>query len=430
MGELDLLPKVQDADLKGKVVLIRMDHNVVKKGKIKDPYRIEATFPTLMHVIAKGGKPIIMTHIGRPRDKKTGEIKISYDEDVTAIVEFLRNKLGLKIVVPQFSAYENKGYMGIDTTINFHLKALTKGTIDAIYLPNTRFFAGEEDKGEMKEMFGKQLAGLADVFVNDAFGSWQPHASTVTPAEYLPAYAGLIMQKEIANLRKIFEPEKPFVAVVAGSKFDTKIGPLRSLIDKVDYLLLGGVIYNAFLAVKYNIEIKGIDSTDLEIAREFVELAGKKSGKVLEPQFIVESDTLDGKFEGQHRIHKISDLKPGTKLNYILDIGPESFEDPIIKDTLLRANTIFVNAVMGLTPHFWEGTSALYTLIDQNRNAQKLYGGGDTLQELKNLLPGMYMQCLDNPSYYFFTGGGTILTAIELGSPWKLEAIKALLKKN
>ncbi len=430
MGELDLLPKLQDADLKGKIVLIRMDHNVVKKGKIKDAYRIEATFPTLMHVIAKGGKPVIMTHIGRPRDKKTGEIRISYDEDVSPIVEFLRNKLGLKILVPQFTAYDNKGYIGIDSTINFHLRALKKGTIDAIYLPNTRFFAGEEDKGDLRELFGKQLAAIAEVFVNDAFGSWQPHASTVIPAEYLPSYAGLIMQKEIANLRKIFEPEKPFIAVVAGSKFDTKIGPLRSLIDKVDHLLLGGVIYNAYLAVKYDIEIKGIDAADIEIAREFVELAKKKTGKVLEPQYIVESDTLDGKIENQYRTHKISDLKPGTKLNYILDISPESFKDPLIEERLLSANTIFVNAVMGFTPHFWEGTSALYSLIDQNKNAQKLYGGGDTLQELKNLLPGMYMQCLDNPSYYFFTGGGTILTAIELGSPWKLESIKALLKKN
>ncbi|MBP7563361.1 MAG: phosphoglycerate kinase, partial [Candidatus Cloacimonetes bacterium] len=253
-------------------------------------------------------------------------------------------------------------------------------------------------------------------------------ASTVKPAEYLPAYAGLLMQKEISNLQKIFEPDKPFLAVVAGSKFDTKIGPLRSILKKVDHLLLGGVIYNAYLSVKYGIEIKGIDPADLDIAKEFVALAKENPGKVLEPQHIVESDTLEGRIEGQYRTHCIHDLKEGTKLNFVLDIAKESYDDENIKNIILKAETIFVNAVMGLTPHFCEGTESLYTLIDQNAKAHKLYGGGDTLQELKNLLPGMYIRCIDDPTYYFFSGGGTILTAIELGSPWELASIKALLK--
>lgn len=428
MREYDLLPKIQDADLKDKIVLVRMDHNVVKKGKIKDAFRIDATYATLFYILAKGGKPIIMTHIGRPKDKTTGKIHISYEEDVKPIVEYLKLKLGLQIAIPQFKKIEDDGYTGIDTAINFMLRDLRNGKIDLIYLPNTRFFIGEEAKGELKDAFGKQLAGLADIFVNDAFGSWQPHASTVKPTEYIPSYAGLLMQKEIANLQKIFEPNKPFLAVVAGSKFDTKIGPLRSILKKVDYLLLGGVIYNAYLAVKYKIDIKGIDKNDLECAKEFVELAKENPGKLLEPEFIVESDTLDGKFEDQYRVHNIKDLKPGTKLNYILDIAKESFDNENIRSIILRSETIFVNAVMGFTPHFAEGTETLYSLIDQNAKAQKLYGGGDTLQELKNLLPGMYIRCIDDPTYYFFSGGGTILTAIELGSPWELSAIKALIK--
>lgn len=428
MREYDLLPKIQDADLKDKIVLVRMDHNVVKKGKIKDAFRIDATYATLFYILAKGGKPIIMTHIGRPKDKTTGKIHISYEEDVKPIVEYLKLKLGLQIAIPQFKKVEDDGYSGIDTAINFMLRDLRNGKIDLIYLPNTRFFIGEEAKGELKDAFGKQLAGLADIFVNDAFGSWQPHASTVKPTEYIPSYAGLLMQKEIANLQKIFEPNKPFLAVVAGSKFDTKIGPLRSILKKVDYLLLGGVIYNAYLAVKYKIDIKGLDKNDLEYAKEFVELAKENPGKLLEPEFIVESDTLDGKFEDQYRVHNIKDLKPGTKLNYILDIAKESFDNENIRNIILRSETIFVNAVMGFTPHFAEGTETLYSLIDQNAKAQKLYGGGDTLQELKNLLPGMYIRCIDDPTYYFFSGGGTILTAIELGSPWELSAIKALIK--
>ncbi len=428
MREYDLLPKIQDADLKDKIVLVRMDHNVVKKGKIKDAFRIDATYATLFYILAKGGKPIIMTHIGRPKDKTTGKIHISYEEDVKPIVEYLKLKLGLQIAIPQFKKVEDDGYSGIDTAINFMLRDLRNGKIDLIYLPNTRFFIGEEAKGELKDAFGKQLAGLADIFVNDAFGSWQPHASTVKPTEYIPSYAGLLMQKEIANLQKIFEPNKPFLAVVAGSKFDTKIGPLRSILKKVDYLLLGGVIYNAYLAVKYKIDIKGLDKNDLEYAKEFVELAKENPGKLLEPEFIVESDTLDGKFEDQYRVHNIKDLKPGTKLNYVLDIAKESFDNENIRNIILRSETIFVNAVMGFTPHFAEGTETLYSLIDQNAKAQKLYGGGDTLQELKNLLPGMYIRCIDDPTYYFFSGGGTILTAIELGSPWELSAIKALIK--
>lgn len=196
---------------------------------------------------------------------------------------------------------------------------------------------------------------------------------------------------------------------MAGSKFDTKIGPLRSILKKVDYLLLGGVIYNAYLAVKYKIDIKGIDKNDLECAKEFVELAKENPGKLLEPEFIVESDTLDGKFEDQYRVHNIKDLKPGTKLNYILDIAKESWQWNI-RSIILRSETIFVNAVMGFTPHFAEGTETLYSLIDQNASAHRnSYGGGDTLQELKNLLPGMYIRCIDDPTYYFFSGGGTIL---------------------
>ncbi len=428
MSKFEQLPKLQDADLKGKVVLVRMDHNVVKKGKIKDNFRIDQTIATLVYIIAKGGKPILMTHVGRPKDKKTGKITVSADENVLPIVNYLKQKTALNIAVPEFPCQEDDGYFALDSSINFMLNDLKAGKIDMIYLPNTRFFIGEEAKDEKKDAFGKQLAGLADIFVNDAFGSWQPHASTVKPTEYLPSFAGLLMQKELINLQRVFEPKRPFLAVVAGSKFDTKIAPLRSIIAKVDHLLLGGVIYNAYLAVKYNLEIKGIDPADLDIAREFVALAEKTPGKVLEPQFIVESDTLEQRIEGQCRIHNVKELKPGTKLNYVLDIGAESYQDEKIREIILNAETVFVNAVMGFTPNFYEGTEALYKLIHKNKKAHKMYGGGDTLQEFKNLLPGIYLSCLDDENYYFFTGGGTVLTAIELGSPWDLASIKALLK--
>jgi phosphoglycerate kinase len=151
------------------------------------------------------------------------------------------------------------------------------------------------------------LAGLADIFVNDAFGSWQPHASTVRVNKYLPSYAGFLMQKELINLERIFNPEQPFVAVVAGSKFDTKIEPLYALLKKADYLVLGGVIYNAYLCAKYDIKIKGIEQDDMEHAKKFVEYAQQFPGKLIELPYIVESDTMDGKIR-KNRIHDIRKL--------------------------------------------------------------------------------------------------------------------------
>ncbi len=422
------IPLLQDADLKGKIVLVRVDHNVVKKGIIHDPYRIDATIGTLYYINAKGGKIILMTHVGRPKDKKTGEIKIDDNSSVMPIVEYLQSKLHIRLSVPEFQAYGTQGYLGVETSINHTIKELREGNIDIIYLPNTRWFAGEEAKGEDAERFANQLAGLADIYVNDAFGSWQPHASTFNITKYLPSYAGFLMQKELNNLDRIFQPERPFVSVVAGSKFDTKIDSLNALLKTSDYLVLGGVIYNAYLCAKYGVEIKGIEADDLALAKKFVDFAAPFSNRLLELPYIIESDSIEGKLEGQYRTHAIKDLKPGQKLNWVLDVSAKSFEDSDVKDIFHKAKTIFVNAVMGYTPYFNEGTIALDQMIDENIEAVKLYGGGDTMQELKRLLPGLYIVALDNPKYYIFTGGGAVLKAIQEGNYYGLEPVKALMK--
>ncbi len=420
------MPLIQDADLKGKIVLVRVDHNVVKKGVIHDPYRIDATIGTLYHINAKGGKIILMTHVGRPKDKKTAAIEISDHTSVQPIVDYLQSKLHITIKVPEFYNHEDKGYLGIETSINHIIRELRDDKIDGIYLPNTRWFAGEEGNGEESERFANQLAGLADIYVNDAFGSWQPHASTVLIPKYLPSYAGFLLQKEILNLERIYNPEKPFVAVVAGSKFDTKIQSLYTLIAKADYLVLGGVIYNAYLCAKYGIQIEGISNEDMAHAKSFVDFVKQYPKKLIELPYIVESDVLEGKMEGKYRTHDIRKLEKGTKLNYVLDIAPESFNDERIQEVFKSASTIFINAVMGYTPHFNEGTIALDETIDQNREAVKLYGGGDTMQELKRLLPGLYIVALDNPKYYIFTGGGAVLKAIHEGTYLGLEPVRAL----
>jgi len=421
------LPLIQDADLRGKVVLVRVDHNVVKNGQIRDPYRIDATLGTLYNIVERGGRIILMTHVGRTRDKETGRIKVEDDTSVQPVVEYLERKLYTKFVVPRFPVDPEWGIKEIDTSINLHIKDLLAHKIGGIYLPNTRWFQGEEDTGEKRKRFALQLAGLADVFVNDAFGSWQAHVSTFDITKYLPSFAGFLLQRELINLKYVLEPQRPFVAVVAGAKYDTKIGPLRQIYKKVDYLILGGIIYNTFLCAKYNVRVRGVTESDIKAAKDLVN-QDNKAKKIVELPLVVESDIIDGRVEGKYRTISIKDFKEGREYGYFLDVAHESFDTSGVTEIIGSAKTIFVNAVMGRTPHFFEGSEKLDRTIDKNRHAQKFYGGGDTLQEFKNLSPGLYLAAMDSAQYYFFTGGGTVLKAIEEGTPYGLEPVNALIK--
>jgi phosphoglycerate kinase len=423
------LPLIQEADLNNRVVLVRFDHNVVKKGVIRDPYRIDQTLGTLYYIVEQGGRPILMTHVGRPRDKKTGKINCSKDTSVVPIVEYLRNKLHSNLYIPEFPIDPEYGIRGIDDSIKQAITDLKSKKIGAIYLPNTRWFRGEEGEGFFRDSFAVQLANLADIYINDAFGSWQPHVSTYDVTKFIPSYAGFLMQKEIENLNRVINPERPFLAVIAGAKYDTKIGPLYAIYKKVDHLILGGVIYNTYLCAKYGVFIKGVNSEDIEAAKELVHMDREKK-KIIELPYIVESETLVGKVDGKYRTTPISKFEKGKHYNYVLDIDPESFKDKRVSEAIHNAKTIFVNAVMGLTPHFSLGSTALDETIDKNTSALKMYGGGDTLQEFKNLCPGLYLSVLDNSQYYFFTGGGTVLTAIEQGSPYGLKPVQALMENK
>ena len=426
-GKLDTrLKLIQQADLKNKVVLLRVDHNVVKKGIIKDPYRIDATIGTLYAIAAAGGKPILMSHVGRPRDKKTGMISCREDQSVLPIVRYLEQKLPVKIHPQEFPIDPRKGITHIDDSIKPTIEALRKGEIDMIYLPNSRWFAGEQSKGPERDTLSTELAAIADVFVNDAFGSWGVAVSTYDVATRLPSYAGNLLQKEMANLYRVLEPERPFVGVVAGAKYDTKIGPLKALYNKVDHLILGGLMYNTFLSAKYGATINGVSEEDKALAKELVDL-DRAGGKILEMPMLVESDSAGDRTDGGYRRVETAQLKEGSRLQYILDVHEKSFQDPRVTEVISSARTIFVNAVMGLMPLFFEGSRELYRLINENTSASKLYAGGDTLQELKNLCPGIYMAGLDDPKTYYFTGGGSVLAAIEQGSPYKMKPFAALL---
>jgi phosphoglycerate kinase len=235
------------------------------------------------------------------------------------------------------------------------------------------------------------------------------------------------MQQEILNLDRVLSPERPFLAVVAGSKYDTKIGPLTAIYDKVDRLILGGVIYNTYLCAKYNVRMKGVLDEDITLAKTLVE-KDKIQKKIVELPQVVESDILEERSAGKFRTLSVKDMKAGNSYGYVLDIDPASFEDSAVASAIAEAKTVFVNAVMGLTPHFSAGSQALDNTIDRNRTAMKMYGGGDTLQEFKDLCPGLYLSVMDNANYYFFTGGGTVLTAIEQGSPYGLKPVQALIE--
>ena len=420
---------MEQAKMKGKIVLVRVDHNVVKKGVIKDPYRIEATFGTLYGIAEKGGRPIVMTHVGRPRDKKTGNITCAEADSVRPVVQYLERKLPIRIHLQDFPADAERGILHMDDTLQPAIEALKHGRIGMIYLPNSRWFNGEQGTESERDAFARELGRVADLYVNDAFGSYRAHASTWDVARHLPSFAGHLLQKELKNLQSVLEPQRPFAAVIAGAKYDTKIGPLKALYTKVDHLILGGLMYNTFLSAKYGIEIAGVSEADRDLARELVKI-DEREKKIVELSHVVESDRTDRKMDGAYRTRNIRDFKAGEKCGYLLDMDPRSLEAPVLRDVILGAKTIFVNAVMGLMPSFFDGSQALYRLIATNRSGRKLFGGGDTLQELKNLCPGIYLKGLDEPETYYFTGGGSVLAAIEQGSPYRLKPVEALLEKT
>ena len=293
------LKLIQEADINDKVVLLRVDHNVVKGGKIKDPSRIDSSLGTLFHIVSRGGRPILMTHVGRPRDKKTGKIICYADRSVNPVVAYLEKKIRVKIESPTFSIHPEIGITNIDNSIQKSIQRLKEYKIGAIYLPNIRWFQGEQADGPARTGFAKQLASLADIFVNDAFGSWQPHVSTFDITKYLPSYAGFLIQEEIENLEKVLNPTRPFLAIVAGAKYDTKIGPLKELYKRVDHLILGGRIYNTFLCAKYGVNITGVPEDDIDLALELVR-SDKEKNKIIELPLLIEAENLGASKEGAY----------------------------------------------------------------------------------------------------------------------------------
>jgi len=188
-------------------------------------------------------------------------------------------------------------------------------------------------------------------------------------------------------------------------------------------------MYNTFLAAKYGVHVEGISDEDKALAADLVAL-DKTGQKIIPLEHVVESDTLEGRSGGRHRTRAIESLAAGKSFRYIVDIDPASFSVERVKDVFQKARTIFLNAVVGFMPFFSEGSEALYRMVASNTSAMKLFAGGDTLQELRNLCPGIYLDGVDDPRTYYFTGGGSVLTAIENGSPYSIKPVEALMDEN
>ena len=434
------LPKIQDAVLEGKVVLVRVDHNVVKKGKIDDPYRIERSKKTIEYIREQHGFPVLMTHVGRPKDEKTGNISINEEDSVHAVVEYLKQKWGYKVLVPEIdqAMISPKGLPRLEPGAQRAVESLKDGQADIVYLNNTRWYTGEEDKeGRARSQLTSDFSALADVFVNDAFGSHQAHASTFWIARELPSFAGFLLQEEIEKLYTLIHikgSERPFLAIVAGEKISTKIGALSALRKNADALLLGGLPLNAVLAARFNVAIHDVSPEEVDVAKRLLE-EDKAEKKLLIPDSVVVSQVPCSKDikrrEGSYQKVTLTDGMDGKSIGFVYDVHPGSISSPAIRENIAKASTIFTNAVMGFDKAgFVEGTQALYGLLSK-ADGKQYFGGGDTLKALQKYAPELYQKAVDTPERFtLFTGGGTILTGFESRGVEQMKVIQALMESK
>jgi phosphoglycerate kinase len=381
------------ADLKGKRVLIRVDFNVPldENLNITDDTRIKAALPTINFLKEKGAKVVVVSHLGRPK----GEVNEKYSlapvskklaELVNAPVAFLKDAVGT------------------DSLVN-SINNLNDG--DIALLENIRFYPAEE-KPDKDPEFAKQLAALADVYVNDAFGAaHRSHSSTAVITNYLkPAVSGLLMEKELNMLGKLLEnPARPFVAIIGGSKVSTKIGVLENLLNKVDTLVLGGGMTYTFVKSQgFTIGNSIVEDDKLEIAREIREKAKEKNVKLVIAKDVVVSDGFSN--DANTQIVASNAIPDGWEG---VDAGIETRED--FREVILGAKTILWNGPVGAfeIDKFSGGThSVAQNVADATKHgAISVLGGGDTVAAIEKFK-------IDPASYsHISTGGGASLEFIE-----------------
>ena len=384
---------VKDIDVKGKRVLVRVDFNVPQddKGNITDDRRIEAALPTIKYLLDQGAKVILVSHLGRPKGV-TPEFKMD------PVAKRLQELLG-------------KPVKKLDDCVGDDVKSAVMDMQpgDVILLENVRFYPEEE---ENDPEFAKKLASLAEVYVNDAFGTaHRAHASTEGVAHDLPAVAGFLMQKELDYLGKALEsPEKPFVAILGGVKVSDKIKVIDNLLSKVNTLIIGGAMtYTFFKAKGYDVGNSMVDQEGLAFAKEAFEKAAKKGVNLMLPVDIVAVKLapevkIPKELPEQLDIVTVpSDRIPDGYRG--LDIGPESVKEfaRVIND----AKTVVWNGPMGVfeRKEFAAGTLGVAEALAHSK-ATSIVGGGDSAAALEKL---GYADKITHVS----TGGGASLEFLE-----------------
>jgi len=378
---------VRDADVTGKRVFVRVDFNVpLEDGKVTDDSRIVASLPTIRYLLSHGARVILASHLGRPDGKVQDGLRLR------PVAERLTQLLGRNVPVTGDA-------LGVGTSDA--VKRLRNG--EALLLENLRFHAEEERNDPA---FAKQLADYAEIYVNDAFGTaHRAHASTVGIAKLLPAYAGLLMEKEIQALSNLIEnPAKPFAAVVGGAKVSGKIQVLDSLIRKVDLLVLGGGMANTFLLAQGKSVGKSLAEHDMvDAARKVLDVAEKQGIKVILPvDVIVAKEVTRGTEYKTLQAEKI----PASW--HIVDLGKASLE--LMEAALGEAKTVFWNGPVGVfeIPSFAHGTKAIARFLAERADAGAtvVVGGGDSIAAIQQ-------QGLASRFTHISTGGGASLEFLE-----------------
>lgn len=376
---------VRDIDVKGKKVLVRCDFNVPQdeNGNITDTRRIVSSLPTIKYLIENGAKVILCSHLGRPK----GEVKKEFS--LAPVAKELSKELGIEVKL----ANDIVGESAKSLTIN--MKAG-----EVVLLENVRFDAREEKNDP--EM-AKELAELAQIYVNDAFGtSHRAHASTAGVADYLPAVSGFLIEKEIDFMGNALEnPKRPFVAILGGKKVSDKIGVINALLEKVDTLIIGGAMaYTFFKAKGYEVGNSICELDKLDLAKELMEKAEKKGVKLMLPV-----DTKLGKEfdkDTESKTVKASEIPVGWEG---FDIGEETIK--LYKEELKNAKTIVWNGPLGLFEfdQFAIGTNEIAKTLAEV-DAITIIGGGDSAAAIEKA-------GLSDKMTHISTGGGASLEFLE-----------------
>ncbi|MEE8618534.1 MAG: phosphoglycerate kinase [Dehalococcoidales bacterium] len=391
---------VRDMEVNGKRILVRVDFNVPldeETRAITDDSRIQATLPTIKYLIERGAKTILCSHLGRPEGKVVEELQM------TPVAQRLSQLLGNEVQT-------TVGCIGPD--VEKAVEKLSGG--DVLLLENLRFHPDEEGDSNA---FAQVLAQLADLYVNDAFGvSHRSHASIVSITNYLPAVAGLLVEKELNTLGGILEnPAHPFTELIGGAKVSDKIGLLENTMSKVDCLLIGGGMVATFLKAKsYETGLSLIEVDKLDTAIGLMEKATRNGVRLLLPVDVLVANEINAETKAKSVF--IENIPPDLR---IVDIGPQTIEN--FSRELRRCQTVFWNGPMGIyeIPQFAEGTKSMARLL-ASLDATTIIGGGSTAEVVTE------MKLADKMSFVS-TGGGASLRF--LGGK-KLPGVEVLLNKK